>query len=128
MTTTIIPPPLTAEGAATWLVRALLGPDERWAGCLMVVICSGVTPLQPCIVDELPPEAPDDAELLFRPFVDVCRDVPEPGLLAVVARRGGLSPRPSDQRWHDAFVAACAGQVRIVGVWLATPTGERPLP
>jgi hypothetical protein len=53
---------------------------------------------------------------------------PAAGVIAALARRGGLSVTPDDARWAEAIARATAGRVRLLGVHLVTPDGCRPVP
>ena len=65
-------------------------------------------------------------------LVPVMRQVtdmePDGGVLAAIARPGGLSATADDVAWADAVAAAAQGSVRLLGVHVVTLDGSRPVP
>jgi hypothetical protein len=53
---------------------------------------------------------------------------PDGGVLAAIARPGGLSVTADDIAWADTVAASARGWVRLLGVHVITLDGSRPVP
>jgi len=123
--------PLTEPALVADVLDLIVSHRARHVGALVLLLCDGSDRLvQPVEITE-PHVAGDVHEFAagLRSLFDMLADLdPAAGVIAALARRGGLSVTPDDARWAEAIARATAGRVRLLGVHLVTPDGCRPVP
>lgn len=123
--------PLTDPRLVADVLDLFVSHRARHEGALVLLLCDGEDRLvQPVEIAE-PHTAGDAAErsASLRSLFAMLADLePDAGVLAAVARRGGLSVTPDDACWAEAIADAAAGFVRLRGVHVVTPDGSRPVP
>ena len=112
------------------VVDLILGIDERRAGALGIMVCNdddcGV---QPVVLGDLADGAgtgPLGTVLdMLLPMVGQERGA----VLVARGRRASTVPTDEDRAWHQVTLDACSRhQVRLLGFYVATPSGVQELP
>ncbi|MBR7743848.1 hypothetical protein KC207_11155 [Phycicoccus sp. BSK3Z-2] len=112
------------------VVDLVVGERDRSDGCVgLLLLDDGMRLAQPCVVGEVPDDA-DPAD--FVAFLDqVAAMVHDAGgAVAFVRGRDGAGRlTDADRAWHEAVLAGCRrADVRLLGAFLATPSGVRTYP
>ena len=122
--------PLDTPGLAADVADLVVGHRDRLGGCVGLVLTGpDLTMAQPAIIDGVHDSVrPDD---LRAALAHVCDLVAEMGgaLLFVRGRDGSVLFTDTDRRWHQLVLEVCrAGEVRLLGAFLATPATVRAFP
>jgi hypothetical protein len=112
------------------VVDLILSIEERRAGALGIMVCDNDDcGVQPLVLGDLPADAGTG------PLVEVL-DLLLPmvgeehgAVLIGRGRRQSTVPTDDDRAWHQAALDACTRhRVRLLGFYLATPSGVEELP
>jgi hypothetical protein len=122
--------PLDEASIQADVVDLMLGIGERRSGALGIMVCDSLDRgVQPLVLGDIPEDAPPEpVEKLLDLLLPT---IAEEGGSVLVSRgrRLSLVPNDVDRAWHQAAIDACAKHaVRLLGFYLATPTGVRELP
>ena len=122
--------PLDDPALAADVVDLIVGEEDRAGGCVGLLLLDDTLRLaQPFLVGEVPEDA-DSAR--FAAFVEHLAPMLTENAGALVfarGRPGSLLLTDGDRSWHESVVDACRrAHVRLVGAYLATPSGVRTYP
>jgi hypothetical protein len=123
--------PITTPTRLPDVLDLIVSDRARRTGALYLVFCDPTDRLlAPTQIEELPPDAdPAAVRDALAPLLDTILEVePGAGVLAALARSGGLSVTRGDESWAEAVAAACAGRLPLLGVHVVTTDGSRPVP
>jgi hypothetical protein len=136
MTFTDLPPdwptrPITDAALLPDVLDLVVSEHARVTGSLFLLLCDpGDRLVLPVEIGELAsaPAGPARAEMLAPIMRTVNEMEPDGGVLAAIARPGGLSVTADDIAWADTVAASARGWVRLLGVHVITLDGSRPVP
>ena len=123
--------PITTPALLPDVLDLVVSERARATGSLFLLVCDAddrlVLPMQ---IGELTAAPGESARgHLLAPVMRQVTDMePGGGVLAAIARPGGLSVNADDVAWAEAVAAATQGSLRLLGVHLVTPDGSRPVP
>lgn len=123
--------PITDPALLPDVLDLVVSEQARATGALYLLVCDpGDRLVLPMQITELAdaPAGPGRDALLTVITDKVCEIEPDAGVLAAVARPGGLSATADDRAWAEALAQACDGRVRLLGVHVVTMDGSRPVP
>ena len=122
--------PLDDPRSAADVVDLVVSEVDRTDGCLcLLLLDDGLRLVRPVLIGEVGDDA-DPADVASGLATVLGAAVPAGGGVVVArGRDGSLLLTDADRRWHEALVAACAAAgARLVGSYLASPSGVRAFP
>jgi hypothetical protein len=112
------------------VVDLILGIEDRRAGALAIMVCDEADRgVQPLVLGDLPA---DEGSAPLLEVLDLLLPMigKEHGaVLLARGRRTSTAPTDDDRAWHQAALDACSRhRVRLLGFFVATPSGVEELP
>ncbi len=123
--------PITSPALLPDVLDLVVSERARASGSLFVLVCdAGDRLVLPMEIGEITtaPGRSARGDLLVPIMRQVADMEPGGGVLAAIARPGGLSATVDDVAWADAVASAAQGSVRMLGVHVVTVDGSRPVP
>lgn len=122
--------PITRPDLLPGVLDHVVTELDRSTGALWMLICDTDDRLSTAVqMPDLHEPSPRDRERHLTTFMGVVAELDaEAGVLAAIARPGGLSATVDDRDWADALARSAAGRVRLLGVHVVTVDGSRPVP
>ena len=122
--------PLTDASLQADVIDLIVGDEVRASGCIGVMVCDDQhRGIQPVVISDVPDSAdPSTLRQLLELLLPL---VAEQGgsLLIGRGRRRGSAPTDLDREWHQQALDSCtAGEVRLLGFYLATRDGVFAMP
>jgi hypothetical protein len=123
--------PITDPALLPDVLDLVVDERARVTGSLFLLFCDrGDRLVLPMEIGELAsaPTGHAAAEMLLPIMRKVSDMEPDGGVLAAIARPGGLSVTRDDVAWADTVCTAARGLLRLRGVHVITLDGSRPVP
>ncbi|MGA7689068.1 MAG: hypothetical protein WCA29_07540 [Jiangellales bacterium] len=123
--------PITDPALLADVLDLVVSEHARVTGSLFLLLCDpGDRLVLPVEIGELAtaPAGSARAEMLAPIMRQADEMEPDGGVLAAIARPGGLSVTADDLAWADTVADAARGRLRLLGVHVITLDGSRPVP
>jgi hypothetical protein len=123
--------PITDPALLADVLDLVVSEQARLAGSLYLLLCDpGDRLVLPVEIGELAtaPAGSARAEMLAPIMCQANEMASDGGVLAAIARPGGLSVTADDLAWADTVADAARGRLRLLGVHVITLDGSRPVP
>lgn len=123
--------PITDPARLCAVLDLVVDRESRVRGELYMLFCdvTGRLLVPVCLGGDEALPGGDERRRALTSLVDILAAVdPDGGVVAAIARPGGLSVTSEDYDWADAVAAAAAGRIRLLGVHVVTMDGSRPVP